>query len=92
MGTWSRAAPFELPECPTGGCYTLNVHPERSPPGTIRVSFATSGVGPYVRVVDVPVQVDAVPEDGSSDAGPQIRAHDDAVGCTAFTLTRCPKP
>jgi hypothetical protein len=56
-GPWSRAAPFALPGCPTGGCYTLNVHPDRSPPGTLRVSFATSGIGPYVRVVDVPVEL-----------------------------------
>ena len=55
-GPWSRATRFVLPDCPKGGCYTLNVHPDRSPPGTIRVSFATSGIGPFVRVVDVPIR------------------------------------
>lgn len=58
-GPWSRAARFPLPECPAQGCYTLNAHPQQSPPGTLRISFATNGVGPYVRVVDVPVDVDA---------------------------------
>jgi hypothetical protein len=58
-GPWSDAARFPLPECPKQGCYTLNVHPQQSPPGTLRVSFATNGLGPYVRVVDVPVAVDA---------------------------------
>jgi hypothetical protein len=57
-GPWSAAARFPLPECPAQGCYTLNVHPQQSPAGTLRVSFATNGIGPYVRVVDVPVEVD----------------------------------
>jgi hypothetical protein len=57
-GPWSRAAPFPLPQCPDRGCYTLNVHPQQSAAGTLRVSFATNGLGPYVRVVDVPIRVD----------------------------------
>jgi hypothetical protein len=105
-GPWSKAAPFALPECPTGGCYTLNVHPDRSPPGTVRVSFATSGVGPFVRVVDVPVRVTGPDRTGTDRTGtdrtstvgddgadvPQIRTHDDGLSCTALTLSRCPKP
>ena len=87
-GPWSPAAPFDLPDCPRDGCYTLNVHPERSPPGTVRVSFATSGVGPYVRVVDVPVQVD---EPAADDLDPPlIRTRDSGSGCGPLTLTRCP--
>jgi hypothetical protein len=90
-GPWSRAAPFRLPECPSGGCYTLNVHPDRSPPGTVRVSFATNGIGPYVRVVDVPVRVDIPDRSGrGGSAVPQIRTHDSASGCERSTLTRCP--
>jgi hypothetical protein len=96
-GPWSRAAPFALPGCPSGGCYTLNVHPDRSPPGMIRVSFATSGVGPYVRVVDVPVRIE--PSDrsagsrGSKEADvPQIRTHDNASGCALPDLLRCLNP
>ncbi len=75
-GPWSRAAPFALPDCPSTGCYTLNVHPDRSPPGTVRVSFATSGIGPYVRVVDVPVRLGPAERSGvgSTDV-PQIRTH-----------------
>ena len=92
-GPWSRAAPFPLPGCPSGGCYTLNVHPDRSPPGTLRVSFATSGIGPYVRVVDVPIKLG--PPDrssvGRSDV-PQIRTRDTAAGCSPITLPRCPNP
>ena len=92
-GPWSRAASFALPGCPSSGCYTLNVHPDRSPPGTLRVSFATSGIGPYVRVVDVPIQL-AGPdrsELGRPDV-PQIRTHDSASGCAPPTLTLCPEP
>jgi hypothetical protein len=59
QGPWSRAASFPLPQCPDQGCYTLNVHPDQSAPGTLRVSFATLGLGPYVRVVDVPVVTDS---------------------------------
>jgi len=71
-GPWSRAAPFPLPQCPRGGCYTLNVHPLLSAPGTLRISFATNGVGPYVRVVDVPIRVDrdgTVPTISTAPAG-----------------------
>ena len=90
-GPWSRAAPFRLPDCPSGGCYTLNVHPDRSPPGTLRVSFATSGVGPYVRVVDVPVRLSAPDRSGVGHSDvPQIRTHENASGCGPITLTRCP--
>jgi hypothetical protein len=76
-GPWSRSASFPMPQCPSGGCYTLNVHPEQSAPGSLRISFATNGVGPYVRVIDVPVRVD--------DAGliPGISTH---------TMTTCPNP
>jgi hypothetical protein len=62
QGPWSKAASFPLPQCPAGGCYTLNVHPDQSAPGSLRVSFATMGLGPYVRVVDVPVRVDPASE------------------------------
>lgn len=68
-GPWSRAASFPLPQCPAQGCYTLNVHPDQSAPGTVRISFATAGIGPYVRVVDVPIDVT---RDG---AVPSIRTH-----------------
>lgn len=81
-GPWSKAAPFALPDCPSGGCYTLNVHPDRSPPGTVRVSFATSGIGPYVRVVDVPVR--QVRPGGSGV--PEIRTRDNAFGCEPLSL------
>jgi hypothetical protein len=87
-GPWSRAASFALPDCPAGGCYTLNVHPDRSPPGTIRVSFATNGIGPYVRVVDVPVQLDPADTSGPADP-PQIRTHDSASNCAPPTLRQC---
>jgi hypothetical protein len=68
-GPWSRAAPFPLPECPKDGCYTINVHPQQSAEGYLRVSFATNGTGPYVRIVDVPIRVD------TSGAEPTIRTH-----------------
>ncbi len=57
-GPWSRAAAFPLPSCPKDGCYTINIHPQESPAGTLRVSFATNGIGPYVRVVDVPIRIE----------------------------------
>ncbi len=69
QGPWSRAAAFGLPQCPSAGCYTLNVHPDQSAPGTLRVSFATAGIGPYVRVADVPVDV------VQGSATPSIRTH-----------------
>jgi hypothetical protein len=90
-GPWSRAAPFPLPDCPSEGCYTLNVHPDRSPPGTLRVSFATSGIGPYVRVVDVPVELDPGGRSAVGGPGaPQLRTHNSASACSPFTLTPCP--
>jgi hypothetical protein len=69
-GPWSTAATYDLPQCPEKGCYTLNVHPDQAAPGSMRVSFATDGLGPYVRVVDVPIRTD--------DAGPvpSIATHD----------------
>ena len=66
QGPWSRAASFSLPQCPSSGCYTINVHPDQSADGTLRVSFATMGIGPYVRVTDVPIRV------SSSGALPSI--------------------
>jgi hypothetical protein len=91
-GPWSRAAPFALPDCPSEGCYTVNVHPDRSAPGTLRVSFATSGIGPYVRVVDVPIRIGTGDRSrvGQSDV-PQISTHD-SVGCDLLSLEKCPAP
>lgn len=65
-GPWSKPASFALPECPPAGCYTLNLHAGTSLPGRLRVSYATSGVGPYVRVVDVPVRI------GPTKYGPSV--------------------
>jgi hypothetical protein len=55
-GPWSKPARFTMPDCPAG-CYTLNLHTGQSPPGAVRVSYATHGVGPHVRVTDVAVSV-----------------------------------
>jgi hypothetical protein len=57
-GPWSPAARFALPGCGEQGCYTLNPHPEAAvPEGTLRVSYATAGSGPHVKVVDVPIEI-----------------------------------
>jgi hypothetical protein len=56
-GPWSKPARFTMPGCPATGCYTLNLHTDQSPPGAVRVSYATHGVGPHVRVSDVAVSV-----------------------------------
>jgi hypothetical protein len=57
-GPWSRAAGFALPGCGEQGCYTLNPHPEAAvPEGMLRVSYATAGSGPHVKVVDVPIEI-----------------------------------
>jgi hypothetical protein len=57
-GPWSRAAPFIFPRCPPPGCYGLNLHPDASTGAALRVSYATNGVGPFVRVDDVPIELD----------------------------------
>jgi hypothetical protein len=57
-GPWSRAATFNFAACPAPGCYGLNLHPEQSSGTSLRVSYATTSVGPFVRVLDVPVKVD----------------------------------
>ncbi len=52
------AARFRLPDCTREeGCYTLNPHPADSPPGRLRVSYATAHDGPHVHVVDVPISL-----------------------------------
>jgi hypothetical protein len=56
-GPWSTAATFDFPRCPEPGCYGLNIHPSQSTDDRIRISYATNGVGPFVRVVDVPVSI-----------------------------------
>jgi len=56
-GPWSAPAFFPLPGCLKAGCYTLNLHPESSLAGAVRVSYATAGVGPFVLVADVPLIV-----------------------------------
>jgi hypothetical protein len=56
-GPWSKPARFTMPDCPASGCYTLNLHTGQSPPGAVRVSYATHGVGPHVRVSDVALSV-----------------------------------
>jgi hypothetical protein len=56
-GPWSKVAKFPLPGCTSRGCYTLNLHPELSSGGTLRVSYATAHDGPHVRVVDVPISI-----------------------------------
>jgi hypothetical protein len=56
-GPWSKPIDYTLPNCPAYGCYSVQVHPLESTGGRIRVSYATSGVGPYVRVTDVPVKI-----------------------------------
>jgi hypothetical protein len=56
-GPWSRAASFSFPRCPEPGCYGLNIHPSQSTSNLIRVSYATNGVGPFVRLYDVPVSI-----------------------------------
>jgi len=58
-GPWSPAAKFDFPRCPRAGCYGLNLHPDQSTPDHLRVTYATNGVGPFVRVVDVPVWISA---------------------------------
>ncbi len=57
-GPWSAAASFRMPKCPAPGCYGLNLHAEASRGSWLRVSYATNGVGPFVRVDDVPVRID----------------------------------
>jgi hypothetical protein len=100
-GPWSRAAGFPLPQCPSAGCYTLNVHPEQSPAGTLRVSFATNGLGPYVRVVDLPIRVNdrgPIPSISAHDTGPACPASGEsasgrpASGSAGSNLTSCPNP
>jgi hypothetical protein len=61
-GPWSAAASFTFPRCPPPGCYGLNIHPADSTSNLIRVSYATTGVGPFVRLYDVPVSISS---DGS---------------------------
>jgi hypothetical protein len=56
-GPWSRAAEFDFPRCPEDGCYGLNLHPEQSTADRLRVSYATTGIGPFVRVADIPVWI-----------------------------------
>ena len=56
-GPWSPAASFAFPRCPAPGCYGLNIHPSQSTADYLRISYATNGVGPFVRVVDVPVWI-----------------------------------
>jgi hypothetical protein len=56
-GPWSKPLSFALPNCPVAGCYTLNLHPMESTSGRIRISYATAGVGPYVKVTDVKVAI-----------------------------------
>lgn len=52
-GPWSSPAAFLLPQCPSAGCYTLNLHPLESTSDRVRISYATAGIGPYVYVTDV---------------------------------------
>ena len=56
-GPWSPAAVFAFPRCPAPGCYGLNLHPSQSTSEQLRISYATNGIGPFVRVVDVPVWI-----------------------------------
>jgi len=56
-GPWSRASGFDFPRCPAPGCYGLNIHPSQSTDDRLRISYATNGVGPFVRIVDVPVSI-----------------------------------
>ncbi len=56
-GPWSPAAKFDFPRCPEPGCYGLNIHPSQSSDDQLRISYATNGVGPFVRVADVPVWI-----------------------------------
>ncbi|HST81504.1 MAG TPA: DUF4185 domain-containing protein [Kineosporiaceae bacterium] len=56
-GPWSPAARFEFPRCPAPGCYGLNIHPSQSTDDRLRISYSTNGIGPFVRVVDVPVWI-----------------------------------
>jgi hypothetical protein len=58
-GPWSRAASFTMARCPPPGCYGLNLHPEASTPNALRVSYATAGTHPVVRVDDVAVSFGA---------------------------------
>jgi hypothetical protein len=56
-GPWSQAAGFDFPRCPAPGCYGLNIHPSQSTDSQLRISYATNGVGPFVRVADIPVSI-----------------------------------
>jgi hypothetical protein len=56
-GPWSPAARFEFPRCPAPGCYGLNIHPSQSTNDRLRISYSTNGIGPFVRVVDIPVWI-----------------------------------
>jgi len=58
-GPWSRAVSFTFPNCPPVGCYGLNIHPSQSSADQIRISYATGGGLPVVRVYDVPVVIGA---------------------------------
>jgi hypothetical protein len=59
VGPWSASASFTFPRCPPPGCYGLNIHPDQSSKYRVRVSYATNGVGPFVRLYDVPVLISA---------------------------------
>ena len=59
VGPWSASASFTFPRCPPPGCYGLNLHPDQSSEYRLRVSYATNGVGPFVRLYDVPVVINA---------------------------------
>jgi hypothetical protein len=59
VGPWSASASFSIPRCPPTGCYGLNIHPEQSSEYRLRVSYATHGIGPFVRLYDVPVVINA---------------------------------
>jgi hypothetical protein len=59
VGPWSASASFTFPRCPAPGCYGLNIHPDQSSQYRLRISYATNGVGPFVRLYDVPVVINA---------------------------------
>jgi hypothetical protein len=56
-GPWSRPVSYTFPRCPAPGCYGLNIHPSQSTNREVRISYATNGVGPFVRLYDVPVTI-----------------------------------
>ena len=71
-GPWSKVAKFDAAALhPRGRLLHAERAPGGSPPGMLRVSYATAHDGPHVRVVDVPI---AVHPGGSAADGQALRA------------------